>query len=491
MEYGNVYLAVINCNADLNAAAQWLIEDAAKTSCEWKVVSVHQPAYYTNPKGSSAAYQRILPAAIDQAGIDFVFSGHDHAYARTEPLTNGEVNEDGAVYFICGDLGEKSRDVNYAPEDNPDFHFAKIDQSYDALYLIARTTANTMTVTAYNLDGSVIDSYEKVHNTECDLNGHQYVYQRDTKSLTCSVCGAAAPENYTGWATDSSSGKQMYFLAGEYKTGWFMLGTEVYHFDEKDGTQHKTTVLEDIPTSCSEQGHVTIQCECGETYTAEYEKPSGHSFSEVHAPDGSVYYCCDRCGTISKMNMPFVDVTDEDWFAEAVYYCYQREILRGRDNMTFDPNAPMTRAELVVVLWRLAGSPNSDNVTTSPYVDCPTRLWFTAAINWATENKIVDGIGDNKFAPYDSITREQMVTILYRFAKFNDLDVSKTADLSEFPDADTVSGYAGAPMVWAVAEGIISGTTLSSDGPIVLDPRGTATRGQIAAIIMRYHSMLE
>ena len=96
----------MNCNADLNAAAAWLQEDAAKTTCEWKLLTVHQPPYYTNPKGSSAAYNRILPAAIDAAGIDVVFSGHDHAYARTEQLTGGEVAEKGTTYVICGDMGE-------------------------------------------------------------------------------------------------------------------------------------------------------------------------------------------------------------------------------------------------------------------------------------------------------------------------------------------------------------------------------------------------
>ena len=79
VEYGNVYMAVINCNANLEAAAKWLVQDAAKSDCPWKVLTVHQPPYYTNPKGSSANYHDALPAAVDEAGIDFVFSGHDHA----------------------------------------------------------------------------------------------------------------------------------------------------------------------------------------------------------------------------------------------------------------------------------------------------------------------------------------------------------------------------------------------------------------------------
>lgn len=244
----------------------------------------------------------------------------------------------------------------------------------------------------------------------------------------------------------------MYFLAGEYKTGWMLIGTAAYHFDLKNGTMHKTTILEDVPTTCSVQGHLSVKCECGETYETKYDKPSGHSFSKVVADDGTVYYHCDRCGKISTMDMPFVDVDDTDWFAEAVYYCYQNSLLRGRSEMSFDPDAAMTRAELVTVLWRIAGSPNSDNVGKTPFTDVPAGSWYTAAVNWCSENKIVNGIGDGLFAPDDQITREQIVTILYRFAKFRGLDVGDTTDLAKkFTDAARVSDYAKEALSWAVA----------------------------------------
>ena len=485
VEYGNVYIAVVNCNADLNAAAAWLQEDAAKTTCEWKLLTVHQPPYYTNPKGSSAAYNRILPAAIDAAGIDVVFSGHDHAYARTEQLTGGEVAEKGTTYVICGDMGEKSRDVNYAAVDDPAFHFAKISQSYQALYLLVNTTRSELTVTAYDLNGSVVDTFTVEHDNAC-RDGHSFVFDRLHKTLICSVCGETAPANYTGWATDKTSGKQMYFLAGEYKTGWMLIGTSAYHFDLKNGTMHKTTILEDVPTTCSVQGHLSVKCECGETYETKYDKPSGHSFSKVVADDGTVYYHCDRCGKISTMDMPFVDVDDTDWFAEAVYYCYQNSLLRGRSEMSFDPDAAMTRAELVTVLWRIAGSPNSDNVGKTPFTDVPAGSWYTAAVNWCSENKIVNGIGDGLFAPDDQITREQIVTILYRFAKFRGLDVGDTTDLAKkFTDAARVSDYAKEALSWAVAVGIINGMP---DNTIA--PQNSATRAEVATIIMRYTKLV-
>ena len=241
------------------------------------------PASY----GMTDTMGRILPAAIDAAGIDVVFSGHDHAYARTELLTGGEVAEKGTTYVICGDMGEKSRDVNYAAVNDPAFHFAKISQSYQALYLLVNTTRSELTVTAYDLNGSVVDTFTVEHDNAC-RDGHSFVFDRLHKTLICSVCGETAPANYTGWATDKTSGKQMYFLAGEYKTGWMLIGTAAYHFDLKNGTMHKTTILEDVPTTCSVQGHLSVKCECGETYETKYDKPSGHSFSKVVADDGTV-----------------------------------------------------------------------------------------------------------------------------------------------------------------------------------------------------------
>lgn len=128
-------------------------------------------------------------------------------------------------------------------------------------------------MTAYDLNGSVVDTFTVEHDNAC-RDGHSFVFDRLHKTLICSVCGEAAPANYTGWATDKTSGKQMYFLAGEYKTGWMLIGTTAYHFDLKNGTMHKTTILEDVPTTCSVQGHLSVKCECGETYETKYDKPS-------------------------------------------------------------------------------------------------------------------------------------------------------------------------------------------------------------------------
>ncbi len=130
MEYGDVYVAVINNGADLSAACEWLKQDAAQSTCMWKVLSIHQPPYYTNAKGGSERFHEQIPAAAEAAGIDVVFSGHDHSYARIMAKDGAAVTENGVTYFICGDLGEKSKNINY--KMTSDFSFAYKEQAMRA-----------------------------------------------------------------------------------------------------------------------------------------------------------------------------------------------------------------------------------------------------------------------------------------------------------------------------------------------------------------------
>lgn len=157
MEYGDVYVAVINNGADLSAACEWLKQDAAQSTCMWKVLSIHQPPYYTNAKGGSERFHEQIPAAAEAAGIDVVFSGHDHSYARIMAKDGAAVTENGVTYFICGDLGEKSKNVNYAMSS--DFSFAYKEQDYAGLILYVTANGEEMTITAYDSkDGRVVDS---------------------------------------------------------------------------------------------------------------------------------------------------------------------------------------------------------------------------------------------------------------------------------------------------------------------------------------------
>ena len=238
VERGDVYIAVLNHTSDkdtLQQFAQWLIEDAAKTNCTWKVLVTHVPAYYTNPTGGGEIYQQYLPAACDAAGIDFYFSGNDHSYARTAPLTAGQVEEKGTVYYICGSTGGKS----YSIVNNPDFHFEKTTLDFESIYVDVTADRFQATVTAYNVaeDGSktVLDQYSKRKTPLCENDEHTYDYDSETDMLSCEVCGyetGAKESAYPGWAKDTKTGKNRYFIGGSPVTGALVLPDGTYSFDQ-------------------------------------------------------------------------------------------------------------------------------------------------------------------------------------------------------------------------------------------------------------------
>ena len=176
---------------------------------------------------------------------------------------------------------------------------------------------------------------------------------------------------------------------------------------------------------------------------------------------------------------PFTDVKEGDWFYEAVRFVYENDLFNGTSATTFSPNANMTRAMLVTVLYRLAGKPA---VTAgASFTDVKSGLWYSDAVAWASANGIVEGMGNGKFAPDDFVTREQMAVILMRYTRYQKADTSASADLSRFTDASSVSPWAQSAMAWAVASGLVNGRTATT-----LVPGGTATRAEVAAILMRY-----
>ena len=176
---------------------------------------------------------------------------------------------------------------------------------------------------------------------------------------------------------------------------------------------------------------------------------------------------------------PFPDVDENDWFYDEVVYVYENGLMNGVENNQFAPNTATNRAMLATILYRLAGEPAVSGDL--PFTDVESGTWYTDAVLWAAQNGIVNGLGENTFAPMNTLTREQLVTMLYRYAEAKGYDVSASADLSGYPDAGQVQDYAQPAMAWAVAENIIQGM---EDG--TLKPAGNASRAQIATILMRF-----
>lgn len=187
-------------------------------------------------------------------------------------------------------------------------------------------------------------------------------------------------------------------------------------------------------------------------------------------------------GVTAIARFPFTDVAAGTWYYGAAAYAYNNGLFAGMTPTTFAPNATMTRAMLVSVLWRLAGAPAPKAPNT--FVDVPDGAWYTDAVTWAAENGVVSGIGGSRFDPSGFVTREQTAEILYNYAHNKGYDVSARADLTAFPDAASVSGWAEEALSWANAAGLINGTV--RDGQTILDPQGSASRAQVAMILMNY-----
>lgn len=180
---------------------------------------------------------------------------------------------------------------------------------------------------------------------------------------------------------------------------------------------------------------------------------------------------------------PFEDVKTDSWFYGAVEFAARNGVLNGISNISFSPKGQMSRAMLMTALYRLEGSPTVMSV--NEFSDVKNGQWYTDAITWANANGIAEGIGDHTFGIDNNVTREQLSTILYNYAKYKDHDRTKTTDLSAFNDTKDISSWAEEPMKWACAESLITGRTTTA-----IEPRGTASRAEVATMLKRFAEMI-
>lgn len=183
--------------------------------------------------------------------------------------------------------------------------------------------------------------------------------------------------------------------------------------------------------------------------------------------------------------IPFTDVAPSDWFYADVCYVYQNNLFQGQTTpTTFEPHTKMNRAMLATVLYRLAGA--TGGVPSAGYTDVPDSAWFADAVNWAAWAGVVNGMGNGTYLPQQDLTREQMVVMLYRYARdFAGIEVPATGDLTAFPDRASASTWARDALSWAVGHGVITGYT---DG--TLAPGGTASRAEVATMLRRFCALL-
>ena len=204
--------------------------------------------------------------------------------------------------------------------------------------------------------------------------------------------------------------------------------------------------------------------------------------------DTYYFYMPDQYVSVSAVftgkytSVPFNDVSYGDWYYNAVQFVYSRGIMDGVDYYKFAPNGTITRGMIVTMLWRMAGEPFEMPVTS--FTDVEIGRYYTTAVAWACRNGIADGMGESTFGPNDAITREELVTLLYRYAQYFGHSCIGTS-IEGFADAGSVSSYAYNAMCWAYKAGVVTGTTGSR-----LNPQGTASRAEAAQMIMSFSSFL-
>lgn len=196
----------------------------------------------------------------------------------------------------------------------------------------------------------------------------------------------------------------------------------------------------------------------------------------------TVYAKWTEEGAVSEL--PFTDVEMGDWFYDAVAFAFEESLMKGIEDTTFAPTMTTTRSMVVTILWRMEGSPVVNYAMDFNDVDPAT--WYGEAVRWAAAEKVVNGVGDNLFAPDQAISREQMATMLYRYAQYLKLDTSAKGDLPKFVDGEQVSSWADEAMQWAVGTGLFTG----KDGNR-LDPTGSASRAEVATLFQRLAEFTE
>ena len=281
-------------------------------------------------------------------------------------------------------------------------------------------------------------------------------------------------------------GLTLYYMPG--RSGWTLptYGEEAYPTATWDGVISHTHQYEEtvIAPTCTEQGYTRHTCVCGDSYEDSYVPALGHSFENG---------ACIRCGAADPAGAcdggaacPGHDFADmpgaSNWAHKGLDFCIARGLLSGTSDTTVSPNVTMNRAMLVTVLYSLEGKP--EVTAENPFTDVENDRWFSKPVIWAAANGIVSGAGNGKFNPFGNVTREQIAVMLRSYARYKSFDTSASVELSNYPDAESTSGWAKDALSWAVAEGLISGA--ASGGATYLNPKNNATRAQVATILMQF-----
>ena len=377
--------------------------------------------------------------------------------------------------------GDTDVDVVFEEDTQPGYGAYYIDTSYDSTLGGVEVWVNNNYVGNNWHQGSWAD-----HNDTVSFKVKPY-YSDDVVSV--SVVGKRTGwtysydyNSYSGWYTFSMPSEDV-TISVDFRSGVH----KVYVDTVTDG---KLTVSDDW-AKYGQIVYITAVPDYGCTLSSlSVRTATGDSVRVYNAQKADTYYFYmpDQYVSVSAVftgkytSLPFNDVSYGDWYYDAVQFVYSRGIMDGVDYYKFAPNGTITRGMILTMLWRMAGEPFEMPVTS--FTDVEIGRYYTTAVAWACRNGIADGMGESTFGPNDAITREELVTLLYRYAQYFGHSCIGTS-IEGFADAGSVSSYAYNAMCWAYKAGVVTGTTGSR-----LNPQGTASRAEAAQMIMSFYSFL-
>lgn len=364
----------------------------------------------------------------DNLDLELDISGWSHGdvYAKKNSGTSKKVTKDNLDYTLSED--DKVKFTAY-----PDSGFKAVWQLEDG----KKYTGDTFTV-----------YYENMDDEDCVLY------------LSFVRKSSTVEDDYPTLTFDITGGKHgtVYRGTREYEDG------DVISIKKND----KMTFKAD-----ADKGYVAVWTYKGDTYVGdEYTVKMG-------ANDAKLYVEFMDKDDIRLTELPFRDVSKRDWYYDDVVYVYRKGYMDGMSSTRFGGELNTTRGQIVTILWRLTGEPRATK--RNPFTDVSSSQYYYDAISWAYDAGVVDGFDARTFKPDQNVTREQLAAILYRYAKYMNLSTSGSAYLAKYRDADKIANWAYDAMAWANYRGLINGTSATR-----IDPKGYATRAQIAAILHRF-----
>ena len=421
--------------------------------------TAHEHSYkavVTAPTCTAKGYTTHTCACGDSY-VDTYTDALGHAWDNGKVTKEPTETETGVKTFTCTRCGETKTET-----------IPKLthEHSYKAVVTAPTCTEKGYTTHTCACGDSYVDTYT-------DALGHAWDNGKVTKGPT---------ETETGVKTFTCT------RCGETKTETI----------PKLAHEHNSNAVVTAPT-CTAKGYTTHTCACGDSYVDTYVDALGHAWDNgkvtkepTETETGVKTFTCTRCGETKTETIPATGVMDvtkmftdvsHSWADDGIQYCVTHQLMSGIGNDLFGPKLTTTRAQIVQILYNLEGEPKVSGTT--PFTDL-TNDWYQDAILWAYQTGVVAGTSSTTFAPDQPVTREQIAVILMEYVT-RVLKLERTwtpADLSIFPDADSVSDWAKDAMADAVALGLISGA--SNGGQTLLEPQGSATREQVATILMEF-----